>query len=252
MKDQGKVAIVTGAGTGIGRGASLHLLEEGYRVVPGRSCAGSPWRPWQPRPAPWPNGPWWCPPTWGRLPPCASCSTGAGERFGRLDLLFNNAGIGAAPKPLEDLSLEEWQAVVDTNLTGSFLCTQQAFAIMKSQRPRGGRIINNGSVSAHVPRPNSGSLHGHQARHHRSDPLHLARWAAKYDIACSQIDIGNAATPMTAKAKDGVPQAHGAVLVEPTMDADHVARAVVYIANLPLDANVQFMTVMATKDALYR
>lgn len=245
MKEHGKVAIVTGAGTGIGRDSSLRLLEEGYRVV----LAGRRREP---------------------LEAVAAQSDSSGERtlvvpsdvgshtsiralfarchkkFGRLDLLFNNAGIGATSKPLEELSLEEWQAVVNTNLTGTFLCTQQAFTIMKNQTPRGGRIINNGSVSAHVPRPNSAP---YTATKHAITGLtrSTALDGRKYDIACSQIDIGNAATPMTAKGKNGSLQPHGAVLVESTMDADHVARAVVYIANLPLDANVQFMTVMATK-----
>ena len=245
MKDQGKVAIVTGAGTGIGKGASLSLLEEGYRVVlAGRrreplealaAQAGSP-----------AERTLVVPTDVGSPASVRALFHRTRERFGRLDLLFNNAGIGAAPKPLEDLTVEEWQAVVDTNLTGSFLCTQQAFAIMKSQTPRGGRIINNGSISAHVPRPNSAP---YTATKHAITGLTRSTSldGRKYDIACSQIDIGNAATPMTAKSKDGALQAHGAILVEPTMDADHVARAVVYIANLPLDANVQFMTVMATK-----
>ena len=245
MKDQGKVAIVTGAGTGIGRGASLSLLEEGYRVV----LAGRRREPLEAVAAqagPLAERTLVVPTDVGSPASVRALFDRTRERFGRLDLLFNNAGIGASPKPLEDLTVEEWQAVVDTNLTGTFLCTQQAFAIMKSQTPRGGRIINNGSISAHVPRPNSAP---YTATKHAITGL--TRSASldgrKHDIACSQIDIGNAATPMTAKAKDGVPQAHGAVLVEPTMDADHVARAVVYIANLPLDANVQFMTVMATK-----
>ena len=245
MKAQGKVAIVTGAGTGIGRGASLRLLEEGYRVV----LAGRRREPLEELAAQAGSSAertLVAPTDVGSPASVCALFDRCRERFGRLDLLFNNAGIGALPKPLEDLSLEEWQAVVDTNLTGTFLCTQQAFEIMKSQTPRGGRIINNGSVSAQVPRPNSAP---YTATKHAITGLTRSTSldGRKYDIACSQIDIGNAATPMTAKSKDGALQAHGAVLVEPTMDADHVARAVVYIANLPLDANVQFMTVMATK-----
>jgi NAD(P)-dependent dehydrogenase (short-subunit alcohol dehydrogenase family) len=168
------------------------------------------------------------------------------ETFGRLDLLFNNAGLGAPPVLLEDLTLEQWKAVVDVNLTGAFLCTQEAFRIMKSQQPRGGRIINNGSISAHVPRPNSAP---YTSTKHAITGLTRATSldGRKYDIACGQIDVGNAETPLTARMKQGVPQANGSVVPEPTMDVEHVARAVVYMASLPLDANVQFLTVMATK-----
>ena len=168
------------------------------------------------------------------------------ETFGRLDLLFNNAGSGAPPTPLEDLSYEQWQSVVDVNLTGAFLCTQEAFKIMKDQDPRGGRIINNGSISAHVPRPNSAP---YTATKHAMTGLtkSTALDGRKYDIACGQIDIGNAETEMTARMKQGVPQANGTIAAEPTMDVANVSRAVVYMASLPLDANVQFMTVMATK-----
>jgi NAD(P)-dependent dehydrogenase (short-subunit alcohol dehydrogenase family) len=168
------------------------------------------------------------------------------ETFGRLDVLFNNAGIGAPPLPLEDLTYEQWRSVLDTILTGAFLCTQEAFKIMKSQLPRGGRIINNGSVSAHIPRPNSAP---YTAAKHAITGLTRATAldGRKYDIACGQIDIGNAATDMTARMKDGVPQANGSVAAEPTMDVDHVARAVVYMVSLPLNANVQFLTVMATQ-----
>ena len=245
MNDQVKVAMVTGAGTGIGKSSSLRLLEAGYRVV----LAGRRREPLEELAAQAGSSAdrtLVVPTDVGSPASVRALFDRCRERFGRLDLLFNNAGIGALPKLLEDLSVEAWQAVVDTNLTGSFLCTQQAFKIMKSQRPRGGRIINNGSVSAQVPRPNSAP---YTATKHAITGLTRSTSldGRKYDIACSQIDIGNAATPMTAKSKDGALQAHGAVVVEPTMDADHVARAVLYIAELPLDANVQFMTVMATK-----
>jgi NAD(P)-dependent dehydrogenase (short-subunit alcohol dehydrogenase family) len=168
------------------------------------------------------------------------------ETFGRLDMLFNNAGINAPPIPLEDLPYEQWKSVVDVNLTGAFLCTQEAFKLMKSQTPRGGRIINNGSVSAHAPRPNCAP---YTATKHGMTGLTKATAldGRKYDIACGQIDIGNAQTAGAARMKDGFLQAHGAVAVEPTMEVEQVARAVVYMASLPLDANVQFMTIMATK-----
>jgi len=168
------------------------------------------------------------------------------ETFGRLDLLFNNAGTGGAPKLLEDLTYEQWRRVVDTNLTGAFLCTQEAFKIMKSQEPRGGRIINNGSVSAHAPRPNSAP---YTATKHALTGLtkSTALDGRKYDIACGQIDIGNAATELTAAMARGVPQANGTIAVEPTMELSQVGEAVRYMANLPLSANVLFMTVMATK-----
>jgi NAD(P)-dependent dehydrogenase (short-subunit alcohol dehydrogenase family) len=168
------------------------------------------------------------------------------QAFGRLDLLFNNAGVGAPGIPLEDLTLEQWRRVVDTNLTGAFLCTQAAFRIMKSQAPRGGRIINNRSLSAQVPRPNSAP---YTSTKHAITGLtrSTALDGRKYDIACGQIDIGNADTDMAARSKQGVMQAHGQVAAEPTMDVEHVASAVVYMASLPLDANVLFLTVMATK-----
>jgi NAD(P)-dependent dehydrogenase (short-subunit alcohol dehydrogenase family) len=166
--------------------------------------------------------------------------------FGRLDLLFNNAGISGRAVPLEDLTYEQWKSIVDTNLTGTFLCTQEAFKIMKSQEPRGGRIINNGSISAHTPRPNSAP---YTASKHGITGLTKVTSldGRKHDIACGQIDIGNASTEMAERMKKGVPQANGTIAVEPTMDPADVARAVVYMASLPLDANVQFMTVMATK-----
>jgi NAD(P)-dependent dehydrogenase (short-subunit alcohol dehydrogenase family) len=166
--------------------------------------------------------------------------------FGRLDLLFNNAGISGPGSLLEDLTYEQWKSVVDTNLTGSFLCTQEAFKIMKSQDPRGGRIINNGSIAAHNPRPNSAP---YTATKHAVTGLTKATSldGRKYDIACGQIDIGNALTEMGEKMKKGVLQPNGEIVPEATMDPADVARAVVYMASLPLDANVQFMTVMATK-----
>jgi NAD(P)-dependent dehydrogenase (short-subunit alcohol dehydrogenase family) len=170
----------------------------------------------------------------------------AKEAFGRLDLLFNNAGTGGPPKLLEELTYEQWNAVVSTNLTGAFLCTQEAFKLMANQDPRGGRIINNGSISAHVPRPNSAP---YTATKHALTGLTRSTSldGRKYDIACGQIDIGNAATELTARMARGVPQANGTIEAEPTMDADDVARAIVYMASLPLSANVQFITVMATK-----
>ena len=168
------------------------------------------------------------------------------EQFGRLDVLFNNAGINAPGVPLEDLTVEQWRAVVDVNLTGAFLCTQEAFRLMKQQQPRGGRIINNGSLSAHVPRPNSAP---YTATKHAITGLtkSTALDGRRFDVACGQIDIGNAATPMTARYVTGALQAGGATLPEPLLDVSHVVDAVLYMASLPLDANVQFLTVMATK-----
>ncbi len=250
MTSSNKVAIVTGAGTGIGKHAALALLKEGYAVaLAGRRK--------------------------DLLEATAGEATAAGgtstssralvvptdvsdpasvralfaktkEAFGRLDLLFNNAGIGAPPVPLEDLPYEKWKAVVDINLTGAFLCTQEAIKIMKSQQPRGGRIINNGSISAHAPRPNSVA---YTSTKHAMTGLTKSTSldGRKYDIACGQIDIGNAATEMTARMAKGVQQANGSIEIEPTMDVQNVARSVVYMASLPLDANIQFLTVMATK-----
>jgi NAD(P)-dependent dehydrogenase (short-subunit alcohol dehydrogenase family) len=168
------------------------------------------------------------------------------KRFGRLDLLFNNAGTGAPPVPLEDLSYAQWKAVVDANLTGAFLCTQGAFRLMKAQDPRGGRIINNGSISAHAPRPNSAP---YTATKHAITGLTKSSSldGRKYDIAVGQIDIGNALTELAFRMTQGVPQANGAIAVEPVMDVQHVANAVLHMASFPLEANVLFMTVMATK-----
>jgi NAD(P)-dependent dehydrogenase (short-subunit alcohol dehydrogenase family) len=181
-----------------------------------------------------------------QAPSVAALFARTAERFGRLDLLFNNAGTGAPPVPLDELSLDIWNTVVATNLTGAFLCTQEAFRLMKSQEPRGGRIINNGSISATAPRPNSAP---YTATKHAISGLTKATSldGRAFDIACGQIDIGNAATEMTARMSKGVLQANGSLMAEPTIDVDHIGRAVVYMASLPLDANVQFMTVMATK-----
>ncbi|MDB5476813.1 MAG: short-chain dehydrogenase/reductase [Phenylobacterium sp.] len=239
-----KVAIVTGAGSGIGRAVSLALLSAGWSVgLAGRrgelleETAGMAETP-------------------GRaLPVITDVSDKASVdhlfeavrgRFGRLDLVFNNAGTGAPPVPLEELSLDHWKRVVDINLTGAFLCTQAAFRVMKDQDPRGGRIINNGSISAHAPRPRSVA---YTATKHAITGL--TRQASldgrAYDIACGQIDIGNAGTEMTRAMSRGVMQADGSVAPEPVMEVQAVADAVLYMAGLPLEANVQFMTVMATK-----
>ena len=244
----GRVAIVTGAGSGIGRAAARALLDDGYRVA----LAGR-------RPEALEES----------LAGLESAGAGAGARtlliptdvrrpgevqalfartreaWGRVDLLFNNAGIGAPPVLLEDLPFEAWQAVVDVNLTGMFLCMQQAFRVMKDQSPRGGRIINNGSISASSPRPNSAP---YTATKHAVTGLTKAAAldGRKYQIACGQIDIGNAATPLSERMATGVPQANGTIAIEPRMDVENVARAVVYMAGLPLDANVLQMTVMAT------
>lgn len=239
-----RVAIVTGAGSGIGRETALALLRDNYCVtLAGRRAdvlqktadaadAGAAVLV--------------VPTDVGDPASVKNLFARTKEAFGRLDLLFNNAGIGAPAIPLEDLSYERWKAVVDTNLTGAFLCTQEAFRIMKDQQPRGGRIINNGSISAHTPRPNSAP---YTSTKHALTGLTKATSldGRKYDIACGQIDIGNAGTEMTARMSKGVPQPNGTLAAEPTFEAVHVARAVVYMANLPLDANVLFMTVMATK-----
>jgi NAD(P)-dependent dehydrogenase (short-subunit alcohol dehydrogenase family) len=240
-----KFAVVTGAGSGIGRAVSLALLAEGYAVVlAGRRAerleqiigdAG----PHAARAL--------AVPTDVTDPESVrALFRRAKEECGRLDLLFNNAGVGGPPVPLEELTVEQWKRVVDTNLSGAFYCTQQAIALMKSQTPRGGRIINNGSISAHVPRPRSAP---YTATKHAITGLtkSTALDGREHDIACGQIDIGNAGTDLTARMAAGVPQARGDVAAEPVMDVAHVARAVVYMASLPLDANVQFMTVMATK-----
>ncbi|AMV20791.1 SDR family oxidoreductase [Planctomyces sp. SH-PL14] len=244
MADAGKVALVTGAGSGIGRAVALALLGEGYRVV----LAGRRLETLQATAALAPAGTTALPVAVDVTDPASvrSLFEQTAGAFGRLDVLFNNAGTGAPAVPLEDLTFEQWRAVVDVNLTGPFLCTQEAFRLMKSQTPRGGRIINNGSISATAPRPNSAP---YTATKHAITGLTKSTSldGRKYDIACGQIDIGNAATEMTARMVNGVPQANGTMMVEPRMDPEHVARAVVYMAGLPLDANVLFMTVMATQ-----
>ncbi len=245
MPQRNKVAIVTGAGSGIGRAVATALLQDGYEVA----LAGR------------------------RLEPLKATAAEAGvpaaralavptdvsdpasvrdlfaktrETFGRVDLLFNNAGIGAPAIPLEELSHEQWASVVAINLTGAFLCTQEAFRTMKDQNPRGGRIINNGSISADRPRPHSAP---YTATKHAITGLTKSTSldGRRYDIACGQIDIGNAATEMTARMHEGVPQADGSIVPEPTMDVRLVADAVLHMASLPLEANVHFMTIMATK-----
>jgi NAD(P)-dependent dehydrogenase (short-subunit alcohol dehydrogenase family) len=237
--------MVTGAGTGIGKAAAAALLAAGYRVAfVGRrletleraiAAADAPVQRALPIRAD------------VRDPAAVAALFGRGrDHWGRLDVLFNHAGMSAPAVALEDLGYEQWQAVVDVNLTGVFLCTQHAFRLMKNQAPRGGRIINNGSISAHAPRPNSAP---YTATKHavtgltRSGSLD----GRKYDIAVGQIDIGNAATDMTQRMTAGVPQANGTLAPEPTLDVENVARTVLYMASLSLDANVQFLTVMATK-----
>jgi NAD(P)-dependent dehydrogenase (short-subunit alcohol dehydrogenase family) len=242
---QSKIAVVTGGGTGVGKSSALALMKAGWDVA----LAGRRKEP---------------------LDAVAKEGAASGRRaiavqtdvadpgsvkalfaevektFGRLDLLFNNAGIGAPGVDLDELPFEKWKSVVDINLTGSFLCAQQAFRIMKTQSPRGGRIINNGSISAHAPRPNSIA---YTATKHAVTGLTktISLDGRKYDIACGQIDIGNAETDLARRMADGVPQADGAIRVEPLMDPQQVADAIVFMAGLPLQSNVQFMTVMATK-----
>ena len=245
MNGHARVAMITGAGTGIGRACALAMLRDGWSVV----LAGR------------------------RPEPLEKTKADAGsdgvralavpadvsdpvsvqalfaktkEAFGRLDFLFNNAGTNAPGVPLEELTVEQWQNVVDVNLTGAFLCTREAFRLMKRQTPRGGRIVNNGSISAHAPRPNSAP---YTSTKHAISGLTRSTSldGRKYDIACGQLDVGNALTEMAARMAEGVPQANGEVAVEPLMDPENVARALVYMASLPPGANVQTMTVMATK-----
>jgi NAD(P)-dependent dehydrogenase (short-subunit alcohol dehydrogenase family) len=245
MGSHDRVALVTGAGTGVGKSAALALLGDGYRVV----LTGRRVEPLQKT-----IEDAGCDPERalavtadvGDPKSVAALFAATKAAFGRLDVLFNNAGVNAPAIPIEELTFEQWQAVLATNLTGPFLCTQEAIRLMKSQSPRGGRIINNGSISAHAPRPNSAP---YTATKHaisgltKSTSLDGRRW----DIACSQLDIGNAATEMTERMANGVAQASGEMAVEPRMDVRHVGNAVLQMANLPLDANIQFMTIMATK-----
>jgi NAD(P)-dependent dehydrogenase (short-subunit alcohol dehydrogenase family) len=238
-----KVAIVTGAGSGIGRAAALALLREGYAVALAGRRAETLAATAASAPA---DSRWLAVPTDVSDPASVEhLFEKTISAFGRLDVLFNNAGIGAPPLLLEDFTIEKWRQIVDINLTGSFVCLREAFRVMKSQSPRGGRIINNGSISAHTPRLNSAP---YTATKHAITGLtkSAALDGRKYDIAVGQIDIGNAATDMTAKMKEGVLQADGSLAIEPTMNVECVANAVVYMASLPLDANVLFMTVMAT------
>jgi NAD(P)-dependent dehydrogenase (short-subunit alcohol dehydrogenase family) len=245
MSDNGKFALVTGAGSGIGRAVALALQGAGYSVaLAGRRASALE----ATASAAHPQG--------GRMLAIAA-DVGQPESvdhlfatikdaFGRLDLLFNNAGMGAPAKAMEDLTYQQWSAVVAVNLTGPFLCAQHAIRMMKAQQPRGGRIINNGSISAHTPRPNSAP---YTATKHAITGLtkSIALDGRAFDIACGQIDIGNAGTEMTQRMAAGVPQANGTTMPEPTMDVRHVADAILYMAGLPLDANVPFLTVMATK-----
>ncbi|MCF8206347.1 MAG: SDR family oxidoreductase [Methylotenera sp.] len=232
-----KVALVTGAGSGIGRAVARALAREGWTLaLLGRREA--PLQETLPEALHLPAD------VTDEAQVDAAFQT-LRQRFGRLDLLFNNAGISALGVPIDELSVAQWRAVVDTNLTGSFLCARAAFALMKAQLPRGGRIINNGSISAHAPRPFSAP---YTSTKHAITGLtkSLSLDGRAFDIACGQIDIGNAATDMTEKMARGMPQANGQLAVEPRMDVEDVARAVVYMASLPLSANVQTMTVMAT------
>ena len=246
MTSNGKVAIVTGAGTGVGKASALALLHDGYSVV----LAGRRTEPLEETVQEAGDA--------GSRTLTVSVDVGdpdavatlfskTVEAFGRLDVLFNNAGHGAPGILLEDLTYEQWKRVVDSNLTGTFLCTQEAIKIMKSQNPMGGRIINNGSTASHVPRPNSAP---YVATKHGITGLTKATSldGRKYNIACSQIDIGNAATTATDRMSSiGALQAHGEVQIEPRFDVSHVAEAVVFMSNLPLDANVQFIQLIATK-----
>jgi len=240
-----KIALVTGAGSGIGRAVSLALHENGWAVVlAGRrineleKTAGLR-KHSDPRMLVVPTDV-------SKPQAVRALFSKIKEVFGRLDLLFNNAGTGAPPVPMEDLTFEQWKTVVDTNIHGVFLCTQEAIRIMKAQQPKGGRIINNGSISAHAPRPYSVA---YTATKHAVTGLTkcISLDGRKDDIVGSQIDIGNAATEMTERMTKGVPQPNGSTMVEPRMDVKHVGSAVLYMASLPLDANVQFMTIMASK-----
>ncbi len=245
MSDQDKVAVVTGAGSGIGRASVLALLAAGYKVaLAGRREAALE----ETKAAAGENAAnaLVVPTDVTDADAVDALFDAAKEAFGRVDVVFNNAGANMPGTPIEDVSVEDWKRIVDTNLTGPFLCTRAAIRVMKDQTPRGGRIINNGSISAHAPRP--GSVAYTSTKHAITG---LTRTTSldcrKYDIACGQIDIGNAATEMAAKMAEGVPQANGEIAVEPLMDVNHVADAIVHMASLPLESNVQFITIMATK-----
>ncbi|MEC7836498.1 MAG: SDR family oxidoreductase [Chloroflexota bacterium] len=245
MSSNDKVALVTGAGTGIGKSSVLQLLGDGYSVV----LAGRRVEPLEEtiseagvddsRAIAVPTDV-------GNPESVANLFEKAEATFGRLDVLFNNAGIGSPRMNMEDLPVEDWQRVVDTNLTGSFVCAQHAIRIMKNQSPQGGRIINNGSISAYTPRPDAVA---YTATKHAITGLtkQISLDGRKYNIACSQVDVGNAATPMTARMQGGVLQANGETMAEPTFNVEHVGETVLYISNLPLDANIQFVTIMATQ-----
>jgi len=239
-----KVALITGAGSGIGRATALAFLREGYCVVLG----GRRKEALEKTSAEAPTGSEVLVVPTDVADPAAVRALFAKTRetFGRLDVLFNNAGRGGPPVPLEDIGFEQWKAVVDVNLTGAFLCTQEAIKLMKTQTPRGGRIINNGSISAHTPRPDSAP---YTATKHAITGLtkSTALDCRKYDIACGQIDIGNAATDLTTRMQEGIIQANGAVVPEARMDVEHAAQAVLAMAKLPLETNILFMTIMATK-----
>jgi NAD(P)-dependent dehydrogenase (short-subunit alcohol dehydrogenase family) len=244
MVGNGRIALVTGAGSGIGRAVSLTLQAAGYSVVlAGRRAVELE----RTQAAAVANGSKMVsvPADVSKQESVRALFARVGAEFGRLDVLFNNAGYGGKAIPLEDLTIEQWNAVLGVNLTGAFLCAQEAIKLMKAQQPRGGRIINNGSLSAHAPRPNSAP---YTATKHAMTGLTkcISLDCRKYDIACGQIDVGNAETEMTQRMAEGVTQADGTIGQEPRMAVRHVADAVLYMANLPLDANVQFMTVMAT------
>ncbi len=245
MSSLEKIALVTGAGSGIGRQVAIALCEAGYAVT----LAGRREEPLKETAAlaGESGSRTLVVPTDVSVPSSVSALFHkTREEFGRLDVLFNNAGVNAPGIPMEDLSIDQWKTVVDINLTGVFLCAQQAIKLMKNQKPKGGRIINNGSISAHVPRPNSAP---YTSTKHAVTGLTrcISLDGRKHDIACGQIDIGNALTEMAQRMTEGVPQANGSVEIEPTMDVKNVASAVVYMAGLSLDANVQFMTIMATE-----
>jgi NAD(P)-dependent dehydrogenase (short-subunit alcohol dehydrogenase family) len=244
MAAQNRSAVVTGAGSGIGRAVALAFLKDGYRVaLAGRRKEMLEQTAAEAGPAG--KSALVAPTDVGKPEAVQALFAAVKKEFGRLDVLFNNAG-GGATAPLEDLTLEQWRTVVDVNFNGMFYCAQEAFRIMKDQTPRGGRIINNGSISAHAPRPNSIA---YTATKHGVTGITrtISLDGRKYDIACGQIDIGNAITPLTERMTKGVMQANGTIATEPRMDVAHVGHAVLFMANLPLDVNVQFMTIMATK-----